>query len=339
MNTNKHCLIIGFGRMGQRWHHILTKLKFRNIYIVEKSKKNFHKTTKNNKLLKNKIFHKIEDALKFCNPTIGIVSTTADMHKEFVVKLAKNRVKNIIVEKPMATSPEDCNEMIKACRKFKSKLTINHQTRFTDEIKLIKKIILKYRLGKLISMNVIGGNSGLAMGGVHYIEIFNYLTKKKIVQVSSYLENKKIKNPRGKQFQDNSGQIIAKNNDDQTLYLNLSYFQSHGVNTTYTFKNGNILINRNGLLNINIRKRKYFNYPSNLFALPEYNKNIKFKQKNLIESTKNLFISFLKNKNYPSGLEAAETIKTLVAAIESNKINGKYKKLSKINNTKNYPWA
>ena len=52
----------------------------------------------------------------------------------------------------------------------------------------------------------------------------------------------------------------------------MSCFQGHGVNIIYTFKNGNIVVNRKGLMNINIRK-KYFNYPMNSFNLPEINKS------------------------------------------------------------------
>ena len=34
-----------------------------------------------------------------------------------------------------------------------------------------------------------------------------------------------------------------------------------------------------------------------------------------------------------------ESVKTIVAAIDSNKSNGQFKKLSKINKSKTYPWA
>ena len=339
MNKNSNCLIIGFGRMGERWFHVLKKLKFKNIFVVEKSKKKIKIIIKSNKIFKNKIYNNIEEFLKIKKPIIGIVATTADTHKDYVIKLAKNKTKNIIVEKPMATSVKNCNEMINVCKKFKSKLAVNHQTRFTDEIQLIKKIILKYKLGKLVSMNVVGGNAGFAMGGVHFIEIFNFLTKNKIFKVSSYLERKKTRNPRGKQFRDSSGQIIAKNKKNQTLYINLSCYQGHGTNITYSFKNGNILVNKNGLLNVNIREKKYFNYPLNLHGLPEINKNYKFKKNNLVETTATLLSNFLKNKNYPTGNGGVETIKTLVAIMESNKVSGQFKELSKTNILKNYPWA
>ena len=332
---NRDCIIIGYGRMGQRWHRVLKELNFKKIFIVEKSLKKLKKKNVN----KYYFFHNLKDCLKSVKPFIGIVSTTADAHKNFAVQLAKKKVKNIIVEKPMATSVKNCKEIISICKKFKSRLTINHQTRFTQEIEIIKKIIIKFKLGKLISMNVVSGNAGLAMSGIHFVEIFNYLTKKKISEVSGNLDNKILPNPRGKQFKDNSGQIIAKTKNNQVLYLNMSCFQGHGVNIIYTFKNGNIVVNRKGLININIRKKKYFNYPLNLFNLPEINKSFKFKENNLIESTKILLKNFLRNKNFPSGIEGMESVKTIIGAIESNKSKGQFKKLSKINNSKIYSWA
>ena len=338
-DKKKDCLIIGFGRMGQRWHQVLKELKFKNIFIVEKSLNKLKKNSIFNKIDKNNIYNNLEECLKFTKPHIAVVSTTADSHKYYAIKLAKNNIKNIIVEKPMATSVKHCTEIIKICKKNKIKLAINHQTRFTQEIEIINKLISKFKLGKLISMNVIAGNAGLVMSGVHFIEIFYYLTKKKIFEVSGNFDNKILPNPRGKQFKDNSGQIIAKTKNNQVLYLNLSCFQGHGINIIYTFKNGNIVVNRKGLININIRKKKYFNYPMNLFNLPEINQNFKFKENNLIKSTKILVKSFLNNKNFPTGIDGLESIKTIVAAIESNKSNGQFKKLSKINNSKTYPWA
>tara|TARA_B110000881_G_C18593143_1_gene529433 strand:- start:1735 stop:2757 length:1023 start_codon:yes stop_codon:yes gene_type:complete len=335
-DKKKDCLIIGFGRMGQRWHQVLKELKFKNIFIVDKSS---NKLKKNNIINKNNIYNNLEECLKFTKPYIAVVSTTADTHKYFAIKLAENNIKKIIVEKPMATSVKDCAEIIKICKKKKIKLAINHQTRFTQEIEVINKIISKFKLGKLISMNVVSGSSGLAMSGIHFIEIFNYLTKNKIFEVSGNFDNKILSNPRGKQFKDNSGQILAKTKSNQLLYLNLSCFQGHGINIIYAFKNGNIVVNRKGLININIRKKKYFNYPMNLFNLPEINQDLKFEENNLIKSTKILVKKFLNNKNFPKGIDGMESVKTIVAAIDSNKSNGQFKKLSKINKSKTYPWA
>ena len=77
----------------------------------------------------------------------------------------------------------------------------------------------------------------------------------------------------------------------------------------------------------------------NSFNLPEINKSFKFKENNLIESTKILLKNFLRNKNFPSGIEGMESVKTIIGAIESNKSKGQFKKLSKINNSKTYSWA
>ena len=62
---------------------------------------------------------------------------------------------------------------------------------------------------------------GLSMNGVHFFEIFNYLTKSPINSVRAEIDKKIPENLRGKNLEIILGLIIA-NNKKQFIYINIS---------------------------------------------------------------------------------------------------------------------
>ena len=143
--------------------------------------------------------------------------------------------------KPISTSIQSArNDQI--VPKKEMHLSVNHSFRFNKAVSKIKKINDSKELGKLISINVIGGNMGLSMNGVHFFEIFNYLTKNPINVVSAEIDKKVENNPRGKKFKDNSGLVIGKNEKKQFIFINLSEQQGHGKTISFVFRNGIIYL-------------------------------------------------------------------------------------------------
>ena len=65
------------------------------------------------------------------NPDIDIVYvvTPPALHREYVVRAAKAG-KHVISEKPLATSVEDCDAMIAACRKANVQFSVGYRLRF-----------------------------------------------------------------------------------------------------------------------------------------------------------------------------------------------------------------
>jgi predicted dehydrogenase len=64
-----------------------------------------------------------------------------------------NSKKNILVEKPMAMSLEDADNMIEVAEINNVKLAVSHQNRFKAIMKLIKKALSEKRFGKIISIS------------------------------------------------------------------------------------------------------------------------------------------------------------------------------------------
>ena len=173
---NKKALIIGYGRMGKIYFNILRELGFKSIDIIEKNK--FRTDEKKDfNSIKVRIYKSYNSSIKKENYFIVIIATTTDKKFEFIKRIASEKIKHFYIEKPVACSLAECDQIKKIQRKYKFKIGINHQSRFTNEIVDIFKIVKNYKKDELISMNLIAGNIGLAMSGTHIIELFNFTVK------------------------------------------------------------------------------------------------------------------------------------------------------------------
>ena len=126
------------------------------------------------------------DVVTICTPS----GTHADLAVE-----ALQRGKNVILEKPMALTVEDCDRIIEAVEKSGKKLTVISQLRASEDIKRAKKIIDSGKLGKLTFCEVrmkyyrapeyyqdswhgtakMDGGGALMNQGIHGVDILLYL--------------------------------------------------------------------------------------------------------------------------------------------------------------------
>ena len=86
-----------------------------------------------------------------------IVCTPHPFHKEPCIAAANERV-NVLVEKPLASSLEDCDAMIQACRENKVKLGVVSQRRWYSPVRRIKEAIDTGKIGKPVlgTVNMLG---------------------------------------------------------------------------------------------------------------------------------------------------------------------------------------
>lgn len=80
------------------------------------------------------------DIVDICTPTF--------LHKDMVLKAAAVG-KDIICEKPLGLSVEDCAEMINACREANVKLFVAHVTRFFPEYATAHDAVIAGEIGKI----------------------------------------------------------------------------------------------------------------------------------------------------------------------------------------------
>ena len=81
------------------------------------------------------------DVINICTPN--------GTHAEYAIK-ALNANKNVVVEKPMATTTKDCDKIIEALDKSEGKLTVISQLRTAPDILKAREIVREGKLGKLV---------------------------------------------------------------------------------------------------------------------------------------------------------------------------------------------
>lgn len=81
----------------------------------------------------------------------AIITTQDRMHKDPAIALAK-RGYHIFLEKPMATSYEDCKAIVHACKEAGVMLAVGHVLRYHPHALLIRKLINNNTIGEVVNI-------------------------------------------------------------------------------------------------------------------------------------------------------------------------------------------
>lgn len=334
--------IIGMGRMGRRHIKILRYLGLDLVGVFDIKKESIDLAIVEENVPYNNIFNSAEEMLKKTKPDLAIVATTAPSHCYYTKMIANEKVPYILCEKPMATSLEECDEMINICKKNNCKLGINHQMMFMEQYTKVKELINEDNFGFLSSINISAGNFGFAMNGTHYFEMFRYLTDEEPYEVTAWFSNEIVPNPRGVEFEDNGGQIMVKTKSGKRLYMDIGTDQGHWIIVVYAGRNGLIVADGlNGKLFYYCRKKEYKELPTTRYAMPSEFKTIEVKPADIIEPTANLLKAMFENKTYTTGEKGKLAISVLVAAYKSNENGNLCVRIKDLGDyyVKNFPWA
>jgi predicted dehydrogenase len=97
------------------------------------------------------------------NPDVDVIYIVLpnSMHREYTVRGAKAG-KHILCEKPMATTVEDCKEMIDACKQANRKLMIAYRCQYEPHHRAMIQMIRNKELG---SVRLIQADNGQNQGG------------------------------------------------------------------------------------------------------------------------------------------------------------------------------
>ncbi|MBC2580243.1 Gfo/Idh/MocA family protein [Clostridium sp. DJ247] len=78
------------------------------------------------------------------------IATESGYHPEIAI-YCMNKMKHVIVEKPMALSIEDADRMIECAKENNVKICVSHQNRFNKPIKQLRTTVEENRFGRLIN--------------------------------------------------------------------------------------------------------------------------------------------------------------------------------------------
>lgn len=179
MKKNIKTAVIGAGNMGKnhvRVYSEITQLVAIADVLPEIGKPLAEKyKTKYYKDYKELIEKEAPDAVSVAVPT--------NLHKEITIECLKRKIP-VLVEKPIAISLKEANEMRAESIKQNVSLMVGHVERFNPAVNELKKIITHKKLGKIINLLAIRvgisppllPNSDVSLElAIHDVDIFNYL--------------------------------------------------------------------------------------------------------------------------------------------------------------------
>jgi predicted dehydrogenase len=316
--------VIGVGRMGRR--HIIAArsagLQLGGIFDL--SPEAIAATLAECDVPDTMVFNDVRRMLVAVHPDAVIISTTAPSHCEFVCVAAEAGTRYILCEKPMASSLEECDRMIAACRAAGAKLAVNHQMRFMEQYIDVKTLAGTPEFGGLRSMVVTAGNFGLAMNGSHYFEAFRYLTDESVKEISCWFDPNNVPNPRGPQYVDRSGQLRGISASGARLIMELGADLGHGVQVVYGCRNGQILVDElAGVVRGINRLPEYRGLPTTRYGMPATEFNRRIAQAEVMKPTEDLWRAMLAGGSYPDGESGRHSVAVLVAANLSGEEGGR----------------
>ena len=124
-----------------------------------------------------KTYADYREMLKVEKPQIvSVADRFLDSHRDMVVACAEAGA-NVFLEKPVARTLAEADEMIAACEKHHVKVAIAHQTRYSPRVKVIRDLIADGKLGDILELrgrgkeDARGGGQDLLVLGTHLFDL------------------------------------------------------------------------------------------------------------------------------------------------------------------------
>lgn len=333
--------LIGLGRMGLRHLSVLQSLGLDVVGAADRFDATFPKVIEAG-LPSQRLHQDPRRMLTELRPECVVVATTAPSHCELVCHAAEAGARFILCEKPLAVSLAECDRMIAACKASGACLAVNHQMRFMEQYTLPRSIVTGPAFGGLGSINVVAGNFGMAMNGIHYFEMFRYMTDAAPVKVSAWFSQTTLTNPRGKEFEDRAGQIRLETADGRRFYMDAGTDQGHGMMVSYAGPHGRLDVDElAGHMRLVVRKAEHRGEPTTRYGMPWETTERQITPADAVAPTKAVMEALLAGANYPDGEVGRAVVALLVAAHLSHERGGATIDLGReqLPRERVFPWA
>lgn len=263
------------------------------------------------------------ELLDSCRPDLVGVATTSPAHAEYSALALDKGARVVICEKPFANQLAAADRLVARARAADVVVAVNHQMRFMDQYVKVREYLDSGRFGRLTSMNVLGGNFGLATNGSHYFEAFRYLTDEPLVSMQAWLDEKEIPNPRGPQFRDVSGVVRGRSASGIRFSMDASADQGHGMAVHYGTQHGQIYVSEfDGEIHVSYREEAHRDMPTTRYGMPWIRETARFMPPDNLGPTTAVYRAALAGDNYPTAEQGAQVVQLLAACYLSHARDG-----------------
>ena len=265
----KKCLLIGAGQLGSRHLQGLIKnLQQLEIYVLDPSENSIKFTQEREKEITHK--HKViytqswESLPDYFE--IVIVATNANVREHIINKLLeKHKVGFLILEKVLFQELAAYQRVHDLLVQHNVVTYVNHPRRMFESYKNIKANLDLHTLGVY---NVVGGNWGLGCNALHFLDLFVYLSGKKLKDINVNSIDDKILESSRIGFVEFTGSITGHLTDSS--YFSITSLQGESSSITVTIFNNEerFIIQEGGTPQIfQLKKKNLFNCEKELFKV------------------------------------------------------------------------
>jgi predicted dehydrogenase len=195
--ASKRVLVVGLGNMGMS--HALAYTRIPGLEVVGVCTRHIDDVTLPEALAKARKFTDFDTALAELKPDIVSINTLPDTHADYAIK-AMEAGAHVFVEKPLADSVENAEEVVETARRTGRKLVVGYILR--QHPSWVKFIEIARQLGTplVFRMNLNQQSNGETWAwhkrlmdsfppivdcGVHYVDVMCQMTKAKPVRVQA----------------------------------------------------------------------------------------------------------------------------------------------------------
>lgn len=206
INQKIDAAIVGLGPHGQRWLKVVGDVpQIRLVGLVD-----LRSDTLSTIDTKAEKFNSIDELFKSHAVKLLIIATNGPSHASIAVKGMKLGAKFILVEKPMACSVAECEEMIRVSNALDVRLAVDKISRHDPVFQFVKAKIDSKEWGELRSIYIQRPGIGLGCIGIHSFDSLNYLMGESPKRITGWLDKVIQVNPRGKEFSDPGGLVVLE---------------------------------------------------------------------------------------------------------------------------------
>lgn len=334
--------VAGVGRMGVRHIQAAKSLGMTICGIADVSVQAVDAVRLAQQLAPAACFTNVGEMLRAVAPEAVVVATTADSHFACVAAAVEAGARYILCEKPMTTSLAQADAMREMCERSSTMLAVNHQMQFMPHYARVKELTGGDELGPLVSVLVAGSNFGLAMNASHYFEMFRYISGGPVRSIRAWLEKDQLSNPRGAQFKDSSGRLLAEGGEGATMYIDFSARAGYGLQIVFICRQGQIVIDElSGDMRVAVRKAEFRDLPTARYGMPADVRIENLEPTDAVLPTMAVWSAMFAGNPFPDAVVGTHALACCVAAHVSHEADGAEVRLDDLSwaRTRVFEWA
>lgn len=167
----------------------------------------------------------------------AVVATPSEPRFDIVKQLLAKNVKSMLLEKVVFQSVEQFESIISALKANGAQAYCNFVNRYFPQYLTLQKSLANKDRGA-VQMHVRGGDFGLGCNGLHYLDLFEYLTGHPTDDYLANLSESSLGNKRGSQYKEVNGTVVCHTAANDIFTISSLPVKKTGVEITISTANG-----------------------------------------------------------------------------------------------------